>query len=555
MLAGIVKPGAATRTRGASQGAGVPPSGGLPENRLKAEPQRPGRPRGLGYSLVAGTISLLAGCSLGWPGADAPGNVAANLTAPQMAQLRARQGPLPVRSPAPAGLMTAARAPGGESGLVQASFTPAEAGPALCAAPQAPELLTLPEAIRFALANSPRLRAALAAIDRARGREETAFAPFLPQIDMLNRYVATSPPLSPGAPGPTGGLVPAVVPASYSAWQSEFQLQWMLYDFGRTGGRYHQAVVGEGIAQLQAERARQTVAYDVAAAYLQGLEAAATRRIARQAIRRAEAVLADTRVRRAAGVALRADVLRGEVQLSETRDALVRAEQAELDALARLNNAMGRAASLPLRLVEAPDRPAFRRSLAECLAKAAGQRPEVGAARDRIAAARFGREAARGEFLPSVQLRASFGRADGSNIVDGWQEGVGLHINVPLYHGGGSAGELHAADADIRQADAQAQEVLDTVGLEVTVAYRGVVSARARAELARPAVVQARENLRLVRDRYRNGTATPTDVVDAETTLTRSQQRYTSARIEYLAALARLAYALGFGPDKLLVAP
>jgi outer membrane protein TolC len=48
----------------------------------------------------------------------------------------------------------------------------------------------LPEAIGLALQNNPRLRAALAAIERARGQETVAFAPFLPQIDMLNRFVA-----------------------------------------------------------------------------------------------------------------------------------------------------------------------------------------------------------------------------------------------------------------------------------------------------------------------------------------------------------------------------
>src|SRR5262249_38676036 len=55
----------------------------------------------------------------------------------------------------------------------------------------------------------------------------------------------------------------------------------------------------------------------------------------------------------------------------------------------------------------------------------------------------------------------------------------------------------------------------------------------------------AEENLRLVRVRYRNGNATPTDIVDSEAALTRSQQRFYSATYTYLAALARLDYAVG----------
>src|SRR5208337_943886 len=53
------------------------------------------------------------------------------------------------------------------------------------------------------------------------------------------------------------------------------------------------------------------------------------------------------------------------------------------------------------------------------------------------------------------------------------------------------------------------------------------------------------ENLRLLEVRYRNGDATPTDLVDSEAALTRSQQRYFSATYTYLAALARVDYALG----------
>jgi outer membrane protein len=413
-----------------------------------------------------------------------------------------------------------------------------------------PPPLPLPEAIRFALQNNPRLRSALAAIDRARGEEAVAFAPFLPQIDMLNRYVATGKSTLPGAPGPTGAVNITRIGA-YQCYQSELQLQWTLYDFGRTAGRYGQADLREKITRLQALRAKETVAYDVATAYFQVLEAAALRRIAEETVRRAEAVLEDVRVRKEAGVALRDDVLRGEVQLSESRDALVRADDDEITALARLNNAMGRDASLPIRTGEGPERGKFTAQLADCLQRAATARPEVGVARDRVAVARFGRLAARGEFLPRLAMKGSLGRIEGENVVGGWQEGAGIQLDVPLYHGGANRGNLTAAEADIRQAGADAQGILNDISLEVTVAYRGVVSAQERVELARPAVEQSAEALRIVRERYRNGTATPTDVIDAETASTRAEQRYASARIEYLSALARLAYVLGDDPDGL----
>ena len=51
-------------------------------------------------------------------------------------------------------------------------------------------------------------------------------------------------------------------------------MQWLIYDFGRTSGRYGQAVSAERITELRYGRGRETVALDVITAYLQALQAA-----------------------------------------------------------------------------------------------------------------------------------------------------------------------------------------------------------------------------------------------------------------------------------------
>jgi outer membrane protein len=297
------------------------------------------------------------------------------------------------------------------------------------------------------------------------------------------------------------------------------------------------------------------VTFDVATAYLDVLLGRASRRVQEDAVRRAEAVVEDTGARRQEGVALKDDVLRAEVQLSASRDGLVLARQQELDALARLNNAMGRNAAWPLEVVDLEVQPPLPGALAQLLEVAAAQRPEIGVARQAVAAAQEGREAAGGEFLPRIFARAAAGHTDGENVITGWQEGVGLHLVAPVYSGGRHRGELRSAEADIEAAVADAQNILDTISLQVNLAHRGVVSDQERVALARPAVEQSAEALRIVRQRYRAGTATPTEVIEAETAATRAEQRYVSARIEYLEALARLAYVVGADPQSLGLPP
>jgi hypothetical protein len=85
--------------------------------------------------------------------------------------------------------------------------TPGQASsgpPAACGPGIGSTTLALPDAIAFALQNNPRLRSARAAIERARGQEQVAFAPFLPQVDLLGQYGVTSATFAPGVPRERG---------------------------------------------------------------------------------------------------------------------------------------------------------------------------------------------------------------------------------------------------------------------------------------------------------------------------------------------------------------
>jgi outer membrane protein TolC len=92
---------------------------------------------------------------------------------------------------------------------------------------------------------------------------------------------------------------------------------------------------------------------------------------------------------------------------------------------------------------------------------------------------------------------------------------------------------------------AQAESIADTIAFQVNSAYRNAVTAWVGIEDSRPAVDQASENYRLVQLRAREGAATPTEITDAQASLTRAQQNHLNARFSYLIAMERLGYAMG----------
>src|SRR5262249_36321203 len=74
---------------------------------------------------------------------------------------------------------------------------------------------------------------------------------------------------------PFTGAVPVGLNLNTGYEVAELKVQWLLCDFGRRLGRYRQAGLALDIAQLQTDRARQTVANEVAVAYYQVLRARA----------------------------------------------------------------------------------------------------------------------------------------------------------------------------------------------------------------------------------------------------------------------------------------
>src|SRR5207302_6134138 len=116
--------------------------------------------------------------------------------------------------------------------------------------------------------------------------------------------------------------------------------------------------------------------------------------------------------RRRGGTADRNAVLRADVELAATREELVAAQEQVFDAEARLNVSLGRPISLPVRVVDLTAQPPFDQSLEDALQQAIARRQEIGIARETVAEAMSGVQAARGECLPHIYIKAAATRVD-----------------------------------------------------------------------------------------------------------------------------------------------
>jgi outer membrane protein TolC len=425
--------------------------------------------------------------------------------------------------------------------------------------------LTLQEAIDLAFRLQPRLRVYIENIRQAEGQADIAFSPFLPSVAADYSVGAfrmnvggQGIPLGPGLPQfnflPPSGALPVGLDIQTGYELAELKLQWLICDFGRRLGRYRQADIGIDIAQLQTSRAYQTIANEVAVAYYQVLRTRALHRTAREAVRRAEDELDVARKLGKGGVIEREKVLRAEVQVAQAKRAQDAAEAAEAIAVAALNLAIGLQVNTHTCVAETETLPPFQFCLSDCLQTAINQRREFAVARRSIQVSQEGVRVAKADFAPRIL-------AEGT-LLDYQQSSPRGHADLPLgfiklewglFQGGRRVAEVRVADSKVRASMAEADSIADTIGFQVTEAYRRLVAARRGIDRARPAVVQARENYRLVQARFRQGDATPAEITDAQTALTRAEDDYLNSTYDYLTALARLEYAMGITPTPFTV--
>ncbi|MCX5842593.1 MAG: TolC family protein, partial [Deltaproteobacteria bacterium] len=85
----------------------------------------------------------------------------------------------------------------------------------------------------------------------------------------------------------------------------------------------------------------------------------------------------------------------------------------------------------------------------------------------------------------------------------------------------------------------------DQVTLEVKNSWLTLHEAEKQLAVTQKAIEQAEENYRITRERYHEQVGTSTDVLDAQTLLTRAKSDYFNALSDYNISMARLERAMG----------
>jgi len=447
------------------------------------------------------------------------------------------------------------------------------------AAAQAPDTVTLGDAIAEALARNPSVRQARAAVTVADGQVREAWAQALPDVNATASYQRNF--LVQEQIFEFNGEVVRARFGFENNWAAGFTVTQPLFQVD--------VIIGVGAAgryrALERERARgtsQSVVTGVRQAYLSALAQLELARLNESSVQRIRETLAETQARFRSGLTSEYDVLRFEVQLANLEPQLRRAQDALAAAKRSLLIAMGRPADGDIeivgRLVEVnvldpaantPDNAMLialsgpmldSTAIDTALAAALAARTDVRQAALGIAVEEARVKVERAQLFPKVSLFGAynylaqdpgspsfFGESAEYRTPAAWG---GIRIELPIFRGFREYARIQQARAGVEQnrvslALAREQAVND---LRTLTAALGETRARVASQAR--AVAQARRGYQIATAEYREGLGSQLQVTDAELALRESEYNYALAVFDHLIARADLDAALGTVPDE-----
>jgi outer membrane protein TolC len=400
--------------------------------------------------------------------------------------------------------------------------------------------LTLDEVIQRALRASPQLAQAQGTVQTSESAERTAVGAFLPSLSFSSGASLSSTQRF----DPNTNTVLSGSSDSYSAGLSS---SIDLFTGGRRGAELSRSRSQTAASEAALIEQRYAVTRNAKAAYFDVLRGTDLIRSAEARLKRAEESLAAAERRSQVGSATRSDVLRSQLEVTNSRQALLQAhnqKRSAMFALGRLTGSDGPVDSRAEQPLVVGELPLSREQLLEL---ALAQSPAVltAEANERTAGASV--RAARAQYLPSLNGSGNYNwsneEASFDNVRGSWSMRLGL--SFPLFNRFQREETIERTQVQARVARYQLDDARRAARANLERVLGALETARQQIALAEQALAMAEEDMRVQQERYRLGVSTTLDQVTSQENLVAAEGDLIAARYDYQLALADLSALVG----------
>jgi outer membrane protein len=412
--------------------------------------------------------------------------------------------------------------------------------------------LSLSDSIDLALKQSVMIHAAQEGVRGAEAQRKEAFTGFLPKFSSSYSFTRLNEEPVFNFPG-----VPPLIPASAIKTGTKENYNWSvearqsLFAGGGILANYQASRLGVDVARSEETKAVQDLVQEVKIAYFNILKASRILNVAKQSLELLKAHRDTAQAFYDAGVIPKNDLLYAEVELANGRQFLVRAENGVEMAKSKFNTVLRREINAPVEIEDVLNEQPFETTLDACIAAALENRPEIRSYALRLEQAKSLVKMARSEYYPNVAVVGNYARYGdtpglaGSPYKDQENWYIMAVANWNFWEWGKTKNRVDAGLSRENQAADILTNIRDQISLEVKDAFLLLHEAEKQVQVSKKAIEQAEENFRINTERYREQVGTSTDVIDAQTLLTKVRSDHDNALGDYSISRARLERAMG----------
>ena len=400
---------------------------------------------------------------------------------------------------------------------------------------------TLEQVFVTAIANNQRIVAAQADSQAAEQQLFAAQGQRHPQLNISTGYTQLSE--TPTANANTGGQNTQFATAQAGSLKAQAIISLPLFTSGRIS---HNIDAAEAIrlATVQNEKATVlNIKLQVANAFIAVFRAEKALEVANSHVLSLKAHAKDVHNLYQQGMVARNDLLASQVELSNAEQVVLQKQNQLNIAKARFNQLLNRDLTVEVNLLEQfPELP--QGSLSELNQQALTQRPELKVLSEQVKALEHQASSETANLLPQVNISGGYQYEENKYTVYENMWVANATLNWTLYDGS-TRHRSYAAKQQSLSLKMQRNDLVSQIRLQIRQAWLDIQETQKRIKVAKQAISQADENLKVSTERYQQGLATNTEVLDAEDLRVQAKNNLNNAQYDAVMAKLNLRRALG----------
>jgi outer membrane protein len=422
--------------------------------------------------------------------------------------------------------------------------------PVVLPAEDVTETLTLGQTIEAALKANLELQRSKDEIEAATATKNARTTEFLPTLNARYGYIHRDKPTTQALGTGVGQVDVIINPDDEYNFVTSFT-QPIFTGFALFN-QYKIASLGLDVAEFREKITRQNVILDAKNAYFSVLKTQKLMDVANDTVRQIAAQKEVAENMYQVGMSPLNDLLQSQVQLANAKQRLITAQNTMEIAKSQFNTLLRKPVNSPVVIADILDYEPFDYDINYCLTQAEKNRLEIQVADIEVKIAEKDYQLSQRNYYPSVNLTGTWTRrgtdwdvngGEGISDQDFWD--IRATATWDFWQWGRTAYGVKEKLSRLSQAQSRKEEIIDNINLEVKQAYLRTIESENNITTIEKAVEQARENLRITEERYKEQVSTTTDVLVAQTLLTDTMTNYYSALYDYKIAKAVLYRAIG----------